>query len=76
MPNLERLELSGAPYEAVPISPGDVVYADPPYNGTKGYGCDFDHERFWRWVASRDYPVYVSEYTAPEGFMDVYSKPL
>lgn len=54
---------------------GDVVYADPPYAGTTGYdGREFDHEAFWEWVRTRDYPVYVSEYKAPSDFTSIWSK--
>lgn len=54
---------------------GDVVYCDPPYQGTKNYGnTTFDHDSFWEWVRTRDYPVYVSEYNAPEGFVSIFKK--
>ena len=53
---------------------GDVVYCDPPYAGTEGYGRGFDHEAFWQWCRTRDFPVYVSEYRAPEDFISVWSK--
>lgn len=54
---------------------GDVVYCDPPYIGTAKYGGrDFDHAEFWDWVRSRDYPVYVSEYTAPDDFISIWQK--
>ena len=62
-------------YDEVPYKVGDVVYADPPYDGTyNAYGSEFDSARFWNWVATRDYPVYVSEYNAPEGFVEVFKK--
>jgi len=53
---------------------GDVVYCDPPYAGTNGYGREFDHEAFWQWCRTRDFPVYVSEYRAPEDFISIWSK--
>ena len=53
---------------------GDVVYCDPPYAGTGGYGREFDHEAFWQWCRTRDFPVYVSEYRAPEDFISIWSK--
>ena len=54
---------------------GDVVYCDPPYIGTAKYdGREFDHEAFWEWVRTRDYPVYVSEYTAPDDFTCIWEK--
>lgn len=52
----------------------DVVYCDPPYAGTTGYGREFDHEAFWQWCRTRDFPVYVSEYRAPEDFISVWCK--
>lgn len=54
---------------------GDVVYADPPYLGTKGYhGLNFDHTAFYDWVRTRDYPVYFSEYSAPDDFVCIWQK--
>ena len=56
---------------------GDVVYCDPPYRNTAGY-CHtkehFDHGKFWDWVRTREYPVYVSEYSAPDDFVSIFEK--
>lgn len=64
-------------YQSVPIPEGAVVYCDPPYKGTNGYGKDkkasFDHDRFYEWCLSRDYPVFVSEYQMPDGFTEIAS---
>ena len=82
--NLERLErlesqnvqivASADDYCNYVYQDGDVVYCDPPYEGTDGYGRGFDHEAFWEWCRTRDFPVYVSEYRAPEDFISVWSK--
>lgn len=54
---------------------GDVVYCDPPYASTNQYKAgDFDSAAFWEWARTRDYPVYVSEYSAPVDFVSVWSK--
>ena len=53
---------------------GDVVYCDPPYENTDKYIVDFDNEAFWQWCRTRDFPVYISEYRAPEDFISVWSK--
>lgn len=53
---------------------GDVVYCDPPYKGTGGYGIEFNVDAFWEWVRTRNYPVYVSEYQAPEDFVSIWAK--
>lgn len=49
---------------------GDVVYCDPPYEGTTGYRTGaFDHAAFWsaaQAAANRGALVYVSEYACPE----------
>lgn len=57
-------------YERLDVGGADVVYADPPYRGTTGYGYfrSFDYARFQRrlaaWAATGA-AVFVSEYTAP-----------
>lgn len=64
-------------YQDVDILPGSVVYCDIPYKGTHGYRINkkkFDHERFYEWCLSREYPVFVSEYKMPSEFKPIASK--
>lgn len=68
---LEGLYISGKSYNEVEILPNSVVYCDPPYIGTKGYGVDFDHDKFYQWLRSTTFPVYISEYTMPSDFIPV-----
>lgn len=68
-----------ASYEewGVDVGPGWLVYCDPPYQGTQGYGRGFDSPRFWavmRAWASRGAVVVVSEYAAPDDFTLVADK--
>ena len=56
---------------------GSLVYCDPPYEGTTGYGAvgSFNSGQFWdtmREWAGRGATVFVSEYTAPEDFAPVW----
>ena len=56
---------------------GEVVYCDPPYLGTLGYGGTeaFDHQTFYEvvegWVR-QGVRVYVSEYTAPAHWTQLF----
>ena len=62
-------------YRLVDIPEGATVYADPPYRSTKNssrYGS-FDFDAFDMWLAGTDFPVFVSEYTAPAGCVEVAS---
>ena len=63
-----------ADYATVPDSA--LVYADPPYVGTKPYkgGAAFDHVAFWSWVKQRNGPTFVSELTGPEDVEIVWRK--
>ena len=64
-------------YEAVRPVPGDVLYLDPPYANTTGYSTgSFDSTAFWSWAqrhAERGVHVFVSEFTAPDGWVPVWS---
>ena len=54
-----------------------LVYCDPPYAGTTGYGGrEFDNELFWNTMRkwSRNNTVLVSEYKAPNDFVCIASK--
>ena len=68
---IETYNISYADYE---YRDGDVVYCDPPYKNTQEYGIRFDSDAFWEWARTRNYPVYVSEYQAPEDFVSIWSK--
>ena len=60
---LERLEITNKSYEEYEYEEGDVVYIDPPYENTIGYNKEeFNHQKFYDWVASREYEVYFSSY--------------
>lgn len=60
---LERLQINNGSYLDYPYKDGDVVYCDPPYEGTdKSYGIVFDHKQFYDWAASRSYQVFFSSY--------------
>lgn len=62
----------------VPLRSNVVLYCDPPYADTLGYGPErFDHERFWlrvrQWVAAGAL-AFVSEQIAPPDFIAVWKK--
>ena len=61
-------------YQKVPIPEGVVVYCDPPYKNTAKYLVDFDHEAFYHWALTRDYPVFISEYAMPDDFAPIAIK--
>lgn len=67
-----------AGYGEITPAPGDVVYCDPPYRGTSEYkDSGFDSDRFYAWaegLATSGVHVFVSEYEAPEGWIEVYRK--
>ena len=50
---------------------------DPPYQDTKKYISDFDNKKFWDWCREQrkngNY-IYVSEYSAPDDFKEVWRK--
>ena len=73
--DLSKVEFSQMNYVDYEHEDGDVVYCDPPYANTHNrYGIKFDHAAFWEWARTRDYPVYVSEYKAPDDFVSIWSK--
>ena len=71
---LQSLEVHSGDYRAVDIPAGAVVYCDIPYRGTSEYVAEaFDHDAFYEWALSRPFPVYVSEYSMPSEFTEVWS---
>jgi len=69
-PVLSRWEIVCGDFSAVPVLPGDYLYADPPYDGTfTDYAAGgFDwcaQERLAAWLARHDGPVVTSNAATP-----------
>lgn len=65
MPGISDLLITaGKSYDQIQINDNkSVVYCDPPYENTAEYKeGKFDSKKFYDWVMSRPYPVYVSSY--------------
>ncbi len=73
----DQVKSSNSDYRDVELEPGDVVYADIPYQGTNktGYraGARFDKQAFSDWGLAQDVPIYVSEQSIPDGWVEVAS---
>lgn len=64
-------------YKDVIIPKGSVVYADPSYNSTTGYGnSKFNTNEFWNYMRtiSNDNLVFVSELEAPNDFECIWEQ--
>ena len=60
---LQRLQVNCGSYLDYEYQDGDIVYCDPPYEGTAKYSKDgFDHKQFYDWVMSRPYQIWFSSY--------------
>ena len=72
---LQGLEISNLDYRLVDVPEDAVVYADPPYRNTghKAY-ADFSPDEFDAWLSVVPVPVYVSEFTCPDGCVEIASK--
>lgn len=66
-------------YRDVYLPDGCVIYADPPYNGTKQYGNKlFNSSEFWEYaeMISKTHLMFISELNAPDNFVSIWSKPI
>jgi hypothetical protein len=59
---LQQLEIACGSYLDYKYQEGDIVYCDPPYEGTAEYAGGFDSKQFYDWVMSRPYQVWFSSY--------------
>ena len=78
MNNLMDAEFICKDYREVELPMGCVVYADPPYDNTTGYGKEkFNSEEFWKYMRkiSKEHIVFISEQTAPDDFVSIWEKP-
>jgi len=70
-PKLQGVELTRVDYRDMVIPPKSLIYCDPPYRDTTGYGNTFDSVSFWEWCRERvkeGHTIFVSEYQAPSDF--------
>lgn len=76
--SLRGVHFVHASYDQMDIPPNSIIYCDPPYAGTTGYATGaFNHDSFWQWCRDKvneGHKVFVSEYTAPDDWVCVWSK--
>lgn len=78
MDTLRDAEFICMDYRDVPLPDDCVIYADPPYDNTTGYGKEkFNSEEFWAYArkVSQNHIMFISEQTAPEDFISIWEKP-
>lgn len=75
--DLKSCTICNESYENININDGDIVYADPPYRGLRGYGKKqktIDYKAFDSYLEKIDHPVFVSECTCPDGCTRIASR--
>lgn len=77
LPLIKNIEYIYNDFELIKEYNNCVIYADPPYYGTKTYSSDpkFNYERFWDCIriSSQKNWVFVSEQQAPQDFIPIWS---
>ena len=76
IPLLKDVVFSCCDYKDMIISERSIIYYDPPYNGVKKYSYSINHSEFWehcRKQVSEGHRVFISEYSAPEDFVCIWS---
>lgn len=76
---LKGVKFCNKNYWELDIPNKSIIYCDPPYAGTTKYSNkeSFNHDKFWAWcddMLEIGHKVYVSEYSAPEGWISVWEK--
>lgn len=78
MSNLTDAKFICKDYRDVELPEGCIIYADPPYNNTTGYGKEkFDSKQFWEYArnVSQEHLMFISEQEAPDDFVAIWEKP-
>ena len=75
--SLQDIEFYATDYRLLQIPTRSLIYCDPPYAGTPGYGFDFNHSEFYQWCRDKvneGHYLFVSEYSMPADFQEVWSR--
>ena len=77
--NLKGVEWHTGSYADLVIPENSLIYCDPPYQGTSTYSVsrDFDYDAFYSWCRTKSaegHTVFVSEYSMPPDFTEVWHK--
>ena len=76
-PKIQNVKFICDSYENLSFT-NTLIYCDPPYKGTKWYRKNdvpkLDHDKFFDWCReqSKNNVVFVSEYSAPDDFIEVW----
>ena len=76
-PSLKGIEFICSPYDKLEIPKKSIIYCDIPYKGATKYKNKFDYEKFYKWAILKHkegHKVFISEYSMPEPFKEVWSK--
>jgi len=76
LPLMNGITLDCCSYDELDIPEKSIIYCDPPYKGTSGYGAKFEYDKFYDWCFSKKdegHKVYISEYSMPTEFKCVWS---
>lgn len=77
--SIKKFQLHNLDYREVDIPANSIIYLDPPYANTTIYNGvkPFYSDEFWDWVRqiSKTNKVFVSEQSAPDDFISIWSKP-
>ena len=71
---VRKTDFHAKSYDEVEIPENSLIYCDPPYINTAGYGVEFDHARFYDWCRAQKELVLISEYSMPDDFIPIWRK--
>lgn len=74
---IKDVEFRCGSYDSLEIPPKSLVYCDPPYDGTFGYGFKFVQADFLYWckqLVKDGHLVFISEYNLPSEYEIVWEK--
>ena len=69
-----KTDFSAKSYDEVEIPENALIYCDPPYINTAGYGVEFNSSRFYDWCREQKELVLISEYQMPDDFIPIWKK--
>lgn len=74
---LKGIIFTNLDYRKIEIPNNSIIYCDPPYSDSVGYGTNLHYGEYYQWCRKQKelgHQIFISDYSAPSDFKFLYEK--